>query len=72
MWRVHVHRRPHQHAADDRVTVSTVMHGRGAASGARVEEAYVFVYELRDGVVVEGWEYRTRREALDAVGLKDG
>jgi ketosteroid isomerase-like protein len=55
--------------ADDRVIVSTVMHGRGAASGARVEEAYVFLYELRDGVVVEGWEYRTRQEALKAAGL---
>src|SRR5437868_4256182 len=54
--------------ADDLVIVSTVMHGRGATSGASVDDAYVFVYKLRDGVVVEGWEYRTRQEALDAVG----
>jgi ketosteroid isomerase-like protein len=55
----------------DRVIVSTIMRGRGAASGASVDDAYVFVYKLRDGVVVEGWEYRTRQEALDAAGLQE-
>ena len=58
--------------AGDRVAVSTMIHGRGAASGASVEDTYVFVYRLRDGLVVEGWEYRTRQEALEAVGLADG
>ncbi|HEV3093334.1 MAG TPA: nuclear transport factor 2 family protein, partial [Solirubrobacteraceae bacterium] len=58
--------------AGERVIASTMMHGRGAASGASVEDAYVFVYKLRDGLVVEGWEYRTRQEALEAVGLADG
>jgi hypothetical protein len=29
------------------------------------------VYKMRDGLVVEGWEYRTRQEALEAVGLKE-
>lgn len=57
--------------AGDRVIVSTVMHGRGAASGASVDDAYVFVYKLQHGLVVEGWEYRTRQEALKAVGLED-
>jgi ketosteroid isomerase-like protein len=57
--------------AGDRVIISTMMHGRGAASGASVDDAYVFVYELRDGLVVEGWEYRTRREALEAAGLAE-
>ena len=55
--------------AGDLVVASTIMHGQGAASGANVDDAYVFVYELRDGLVVEGWEYRTRQEALEAVGL---
>ena len=58
--------------AGDRVIASTMMHGRGAASGASVEDAYVFVYRLRDGLVVEGWEYRTEQEALKAAGLVDG
>src|SRR6476660_8854574 len=51
--------------ADDLVIASTVMRGRGSASGADVTDTYVFAYRLRDGVVVAGWEYRTRREALD-------
>jgi ketosteroid isomerase-like protein len=57
--------------AGDLVIASTVMHGRGSASGADVTDAYVFVYELRDGLIVEGWEYRTRQEALKAVGLTE-
>ena len=54
----------------DRVIASTMIHGRGAASGASVEDAYVVVYRLRDGLVVEGWEYKTEQEALKAVGLE--
>jgi ketosteroid isomerase-like protein len=57
--------------ARELVIASTVMHGRGAASGASVDDAYVFVYKLRDGLVVEGWEYKTRQEALKAVGLEE-
>jgi ketosteroid isomerase-like protein len=53
----------------DRVIASTMIHGRGAASGASVEDAYVVVYRLRDGLIVEGWEYRTEQEALKAVGM---
>ena len=55
----------------DRVIASTLLHGRGSASGADVNDAYVFVYRLQDGLVVEGWEYRTRKEALEAVGLRE-
>ena len=57
--------------ADDLVIALTVMRGRGRVSGADVTDAYVFVYKLRDGLIVEGWEYRTRQEALDAVGLEE-
>jgi ketosteroid isomerase-like protein len=53
--------------AGDHVIASTVMHGRGSASGADVNDPYVFVYRMRDGLVVEGWEYRTKQEALEAV-----
>jgi hypothetical protein len=55
------------------VIASTVLHavphGQEIAGGARVSDTYVFVYKLRDGLVIEGWEYRTRQEALEAVGL---
>jgi len=55
----------------DRVIASTMIHGRGAASDASVEDTYVVVYRLQDGLVVEGWEYRTEQEALKAVGLEE-
>jgi ketosteroid isomerase-like protein len=58
--------------AGDRVITSTVLHavlrGQGRGSGAGVRDTYVFVYKLRDGLVAEGWEYRTKEEALEAVG----
>jgi ketosteroid isomerase-like protein len=47
---------------------STLLQGRGSASGADVTDAYVFVYKARDGLVVEGWEYKTKAEALEAHG----
>jgi ketosteroid isomerase-like protein len=57
--------------AGDRVIASTVLHGRVSAGGAELKDAYVFVYKLRDGLIMEGWEYRTRQEALEAVGLSE-
>ena len=59
--------------AGDHVIVSTVLHAvlHGQGSGAGVSDTYVFVYKLRDGLVVEGWEYRTKEEALEAVGLSE-
>src|SRR5437763_12553104 len=61
--------------AGDYVITSTVLqavpHGQESASGAGVSDTYVFVYKLRDGLVVEGWEYRTKQEALEAVGLSE-
>jgi ketosteroid isomerase-like protein len=61
--------------AGDRVIVSTVLHavphGQGSTGGAGVSDTYVFVYKIRDGLAVEGWEYRTREEALEAVGLSE-
>jgi ketosteroid isomerase-like protein len=59
--------------AGDHVITSTilhaVLHGQGSASVAGVSDTYVFVYKMRDGLAVEGWEYRTKQEALEAVGL---
>jgi ketosteroid isomerase-like protein len=53
------------------VIASTVLRARGSASGADVSDEYVFVYKLRDGLIVEGWEYRTKEEALEAAGLSE-
>jgi len=61
--------------AGDHVITSTVLHavlhGQGSASGAGVSDTYVFVHNLRDGLIVEGWEYRTKQEALEALGLSE-
>jgi ketosteroid isomerase-like protein len=52
--------------AGDVAVASTLLRGRGSASGAEVTDAYVFVYDVRDALVVEGWEYRTLEQALAA------
>ena len=61
--------------AGDHVIAVTVLHavlrGQGSASSAGVSDAYVFAFKLRDGLVVEGREYRTKQEALEAEGLAD-
>jgi ketosteroid isomerase-like protein len=57
--------------AGDHVIASTLVHARGIASGADVSDAYVFVYKLREGLIVEGWEYRTKEEAIEAIGLSE-
>ena len=53
--------------AGDWAIVATVLHGRGGGSGADVDDRYVFAYRLRDGLIVEGWEYHTMEEAIVAV-----
>jgi ketosteroid isomerase-like protein len=59
--------------AGDHVITPTVLHAvlHGQGSGAGVSDTYVFVYKVREGLVVEGWEYRTKEEALEAVGLSE-
>jgi ketosteroid isomerase-like protein len=61
--------------AGDHVITSTVLRavlrGQESATGGGVSATYVFVYKLRDGLVVEGWEYRTKQEAFEAVGLSE-
>jgi ketosteroid isomerase-like protein len=57
--------------AGDRVIVPTVLHARMRDSETEVSDTYVFVWRLSEGLVVEGWEYRTKEEALEAVGPSD-
>lgn len=52
---------------DDCVIAVTTLNGRGSASGLEVKDDYVFVYQMRDGRAIAGWEYRTKDEALAAV-----
>jgi ketosteroid isomerase-like protein len=53
----------------DYVIASTVLRCRVRDSGITVGDAYVFVNKMREGIVVEGWEYQTMEEALEAVRL---
>jgi ketosteroid isomerase-like protein len=55
--------------AGEHVIVSTVVHGR--IGGGEVTDTYVFVFKLHNGLIVEGWEYKTTDEALEAAGLSE-
>jgi ketosteroid isomerase-like protein len=55
----------------DHVIAPTVLHGRMRNSGTEVTDTYVFVFALREGLIVEAWEYRTKEQALEAVGLSE-
>jgi ketosteroid isomerase-like protein len=57
--------------AGDYVIASTVIRCRVRDSGISVKDAYVFVNRVRDGLLVEGWEYRTMEEALEAMALTE-
>jgi ketosteroid isomerase-like protein len=53
------------------VVVCLRLHGRGKASGAEFEEHEVHASRLCDGKIVEIHEYRTKEQALKAVGLAE-
>jgi ketosteroid isomerase-like protein len=57
--------------AGDHVVAPVRVTGRGQISGASFEEDEVHVLKLRDGKVIEMREYRSRSEALKAVGLAE-
>ncbi len=55
----------------DRVVACLRFWGRGRGSGALVEGRETHVARLREGKIIEVREYRTRAEALEAVGLSE-
>ena len=55
----------------DYVVADVRVHGRGRASGAAFEEHEVHVLRLRDGKATELREYRSRADALEALGLSE-
>jgi ketosteroid isomerase-like protein len=58
-------------AVGDQVVTCLRFWGRGRESGAPVEVRETHVVRLRDGKIVEVHEYRTRTEAIEAVGLSE-
>jgi ketosteroid isomerase-like protein len=57
--------------AGDHVVAPVRVTGRGQISGATFEEDEVHVAKLRERKITELREYRTRHEALEAVGLEE-
>jgi uncharacterized protein len=55
--------------AGDQVVVVAHHHGRGQASGVKVDARFYEVYTLREGKVSRVDEYTERDEALEAAGL---
>ncbi|MCA1843398.1 MAG: nuclear transport factor 2 family protein [Actinobacteria bacterium] len=57
--------------AGEYVVVSTRQSGTGSESGAYAEFQETHVCKLRNGRVIQVVEYRTKTEALEAVGLSE-
>jgi ketosteroid isomerase-like protein len=55
----------------DRLVISQCGRGTGKGSGVETEIHYAVAYWLRGGKVTEIKEFRTKAEALEAVGLKE-
>jgi ketosteroid isomerase-like protein len=58
-------------AGADYLVVATRIVGRGRLSGAPVDLPWVSVFWFRDGMIARAEGYNRRREALQAVGLRD-
>jgi ketosteroid isomerase-like protein len=57
--------------AGDAWVVQVRVHGRGKASGVKMEIPYAQVFKLRGRKLVEARDYSTKEEALHAVGLPE-
>lgn len=57
--------------AGDQVVAVLRIRGTGRASGAPVELRETHVYELRGGRCVEAWEYPSKEEAMQSIGLSE-
>ena len=57
---------------DEWVLAEVRFHGRGEASGTEVTSFQVDLYQVHEGLITEQRAgYRSRREALEAVGLQE-
>jgi hypothetical protein len=55
----------------DSVLVMVRYTGRGESSGIEMDQTFATVFTLRGGKTVSMHDYPTRREALEAVGLRE-
>ena len=58
-------------AGNDVVVVVVALTGHGEGSGAPLDTAISFVYDLRDGRIVRDRPFTSRSEALEAAGLRE-
>jgi ketosteroid isomerase-like protein len=58
-------------ASDDQAVAWTRIESRGGLSGASAGLDCAFIFRLRDGLVVRIQETQDKREALEAVGLRE-
>ena len=56
---------------DDAVFVAVAYTGRGLGSEVTLTDKWFYVYRVRDGKVYRWQPYRTRPEALEAIGLDE-
>ena len=57
--------------AGDYVIVPARARGRGTNSGAEIDMPRTYTAKLRDGKTIEVWEHRTKKQALEALGLRE-
>lgn len=58
-------------AGDGVVVVPVATTGRGKGSGVPIESGHTWVYEVRDGKIVRERAFRSKAEALEAVGSRE-
>jgi ketosteroid isomerase-like protein len=58
-------------AEDDQVVAVVAMHAHGRASDIPVDFPAVFLYEVRDGLIVRDRPYWSKSQAFDAAGLSE-
>ena len=56
---------------DDAVVVAVLYTGRGRGSDVALTDRWFYVYRVREGKIFRWRPYRTRSEALAAVGLEE-
>ncbi len=58
------------HDHGDRVLVLAHIRAVGRGSGVRLEQPFAAIYEIRDGKLARGWNYRDLAEAQQAAGVR--
>ncbi len=55
----------------EKILVELTLHSGGKASGVQLDAPLFHVLRIRDGRVIEFWEFMRREHALEALGLRE-